>query len=127
MTRLESAKIDLKNARAALTNSRTVEETNRNRKWFQECKQKVERLSIKEVFGYHNTASSAGRPTHYELNPEHIESVKCWFNCYGNPSYVFHMSNGDTYLLIDDYGAMNGIEHLSRKVVNRKKDMFIKW
>lgn len=82
---------------------------------------------MKNIYGYKNTTSSAGRGTYYDIEQKEIDSIKCWFNYYGNPSYVFHMSNGDTYLLVDSYGAMNDINHLSRSVVGRKKDMFIKW
>lgn len=82
---------------------------------------------MKTIYAYKNTTSQAGMPTKYEINPSEIDSIKCWFNYHYNPSYVFHMNNGDTFLLVDDYGAMNGINHLSRQLVNRKKDMFIKW
>jgi len=40
---------------------------------------------------------------------------------------VFHMYNDDMYFLVDDYGAMNDIRHLSRACVSRKKNMFKKW
>lgn len=73
---------------------------------------------------YKNTTSEAGSPTEYEIETAKISAIKCWFNTYGNPSYVFHMDNGDTYFLVDDYGAMNNIYHLSRECVKRKKDMF---
>ena len=82
---------------------------------------------MKKIYAYKNTTSSAGRGVEYEIEQTDIDSIKCWFNFYGNPSYVFHMSNGDTYLLVDDYGAMNDISHLSRDCVKRKKDMFCKW
>lgn len=82
---------------------------------------------MKNIYAYKNTTSQAGKAQYFDVNVNDIDVIKCWFNYYGNPSYVFHMTNGDTYLLVDDYGAMNGISHLSRKVVNRKKDMFIKW
>ena len=84
-------------------------------------------MNTKEIYGYKNTTSQAGSGKHYTINTLDIDSIKCWFNYYGNPSYVFHMNNGDTYLLVDDYGAMNDVRHLSREVVSRKKDMFIKW
>lgn len=37
------------------------------------------------------------------------------------------MTNGDTHFLVDDYGAMNDIGHLTRKEVKRKKDLFNKY
>jgi len=82
---------------------------------------------MKTIYGYKNTTSSAGRGENYEIDQNEIDVIKCWFNVYGNPSYVFHMSNDDTYYLVDDFGAMNKINHLSRIVVARKKDMFKKW
>lgn len=81
-------------------------------------------MTIKTIYGYKNTSSQAGRGVNYEINTNDIVRANCWFNFYGNPSYVFHMHNGDTYLLVDDYGAMNKVNHLSRTLVNRKKDMF---
>jgi hypothetical protein len=81
-------------------------------------------MSIKTIYGYKNTASQAGHGKEFEIETTEIIRANCWFNFYGNPSYVFHMENGDTYLLVDDYGAMNKVNHLSRTLVNRKKDMF---
>lgn len=80
-----------------------------------------------ERYGYKNTKSSAGKGEWYTLDIDQIFSIKCWFNVYGNPSYVFHMDNGDTYFLVDDYGAMNGLGRYSRECVKRKKDLFIRW
>jgi hypothetical protein len=77
----------------------------------------------KEIYAYKNTASSAGSPKRYIIDPKAVWHVRVWFNMYGNPSYGFHMSDGTTYLLIDDYGAMNGLNHLSRHDVYRKKDL----
>ena len=79
------------------------------------------------IYGYKNTGSSAGRGTRYDIDPLDIQVIKCWFNSMGNPSYVFHMYNDDMYFLVDDYGAMNDIRHLSRACVSRKKNMFKKW
>lgn len=82
---------------------------------------------MKNFHGYKNTTSHAGSPTEFTIDVNEIDCIKCWFNFYGNPSYVFHMSNDDMYYLVDDYGAMNGISRLSRLCVKRKKDMFSKW
>lgn len=82
---------------------------------------------MKTIYAYKNTTSHVGSGQHYNINVNDIDCIKCWFNTYGNPSYVFHMSNDDTYYLVDDYGAMNGITKLSRICVDRKKDMFKKW
>ena len=79
------------------------------------------------IYAYKNTSSMAGSGIRYDIDPLDIDCIKCWFNLYGNPSYVFHMNNNDTYYLVDDFGAMNGISHLSRIIVRRKKDMFSKW
>ena len=75
------------------------------------------------IYAYKNTLSEAGRPTEYTIDPSDVVRINCWFNIHGNPSYGFVMSSGDTYLLIDDYGAMNGINHLTRQLVPRRKDL----
>lgn len=83
--------------------------------------------TTKEIYAYKNTTSQAGRAKYHTINIKDIVRANCWFNYYGNPSYVFHMENGDTYLLVDNYGAMNKVNHLSRVVVKRKKDMFLRF
>lgn len=83
-------------------------------------------MKTKMIYGYKNTTSTAGRGVDHKIVISEIVLINCWFNMYGNPSYVFHMDNGDTYLLADDFGAMNKITHLSRVIVKRKKDMFLK-
>lgn len=80
---------------------------------------------MKTLHGYKNTASSKGKPSEYQIDPLDVASIKCWFNGNGNPSYVFHMNSGDTYYLVDDYDAMNGIRHIGREIVGRKRDMFV--
>ena len=77
---------------------------------------------MKTIYAYKNTSSAAGSPTKYDIDPNEVIRANVWFNFYGNPSYGFHMSNGDSYLLIDDYGAMNGLS-INRRDVNRKKDL----
>jgi len=77
-----------------------------------------------DIHSYFNTTSSAGLPEKRTIDALEIVRINCWFNFYGNPSYVFHMNNGDIHFLVDDYGAMNGISHLSRVLVKRKKDLF---
>ena len=76
-------------------------------------------------YTYLNTDSMAGSPTEREIDPFEISHIYTWSNYYGNPSYVFHMINGDTHYLVDDYGALNDIGHKHCKYVQRKKDMFI--
>jgi hypothetical protein len=78
---------------------------------------------LKTIYAYKNTNSSAGSPTKYEIDPKEVRRVNSWVNVYGNPSFGFHMSNGDTYLLIDDYGAPNGLSINIFRNVNRKKDL----
>ena len=78
---------------------------------------------LKTIFGYKNTSSSAGNGIHHEINTDNVLRAYVWFSSLGNPSYGFHMVNGDTYLLIDDYGAMNGLSRLSRIEVSRKKHL----
>ncbi len=73
-----------------------------------------------------NTTSQAGMPTERTIKLKDIDAVCSWTNMYGNPSYVFHMNNGDTHLLVDDYGGTNDVQcsvHFKRK----RKDMFCKW
>ena len=78
---------------------------------------------IVERYGYKNTTSHAGSGKRYKINTDDIVAIKKWHNHYGNPSYVYHMNNGDTYYLVDDYGGMNDIK-ISFNYVNRKKDLF---
>lgn len=80
-----------------------------------------------ERYGYKNTSSMVGNGQRFKIVVNDIQVIKCWFNVYGNPSYVFHMKNGDFFYLVDDYGAMNNLPNHSRVIVNRKKDMFTKW
>lgn len=77
-----------------------------------------------ERYAYKNTTSAAGSPKKYIINPSEISAIKKWHNFYGNPSYVYHMENGDTYFLQDDYGAMNDLGVLHFDYVKRKKDLF---
>ena len=78
---------------------------------------------MKKISGYKNTSSTRGGPTEYHIDPQDVIRANVWFNVYGNPSYGLWMSNGDTYLLIDDYGGMNQLGHLTRHHVRRKKDL----
>lgn len=80
---------------------------------------------MKKFHGFKNTSSSAGFPKEYEIDPNDIEKINVWYSSMGNPSYGFIMNNGDTYLLIDDNGAMNGVTHLFRTHVKRKKDLLV--
>lgn len=76
-----------------------------------------------ERYSYVNTRSSAGSPKRVILDLREIDHVTSWSNAYGNPSYVYHMRNGDTHYLVDDYGAMNHVR--ARLVrVRRRSDLF---
>lgn len=75
-------------------------------------------------YSYLNTNSSKGNGEHREIVVADILYIFNWYNTYGNPSYVFHMENGDTHYLVDAYGAMNNIEHLNCRTVSRRKDLF---
>lgn len=77
--------------------------------------------------GYINTTSSAGKPADIVVLPEDVAAVRCWFNSYGNPSYSYRLDNGDVLYLVDDFGAMNGLAHLQREVVARRRDLFAGW
>jgi len=70
-----------------------------------------------------NTESEAGMPVVRDIDEQYIVRANVWVNSNGNPSYVFHMKQGDTHLLVDDYGAMNGVINRAR-TVKRRKDLF---
>lgn len=72
---------------------------------------------------YLNTHSEAGRPEYIEFNPQDVIRATVWVNSWGNPTYMLHLENGDTLLCVDDYGAMNNLNHISARSVNRKKDL----
>lgn len=76
-------------------------------------------------YAYKNTHSSMGKGVECVIDVDDIIKINCWHCINGNPSYVYHMKNGDSYYLVDDFGAMNDIRHLSRVEVKRKKDLFI--
>lgn len=81
-------------------------------------------MNYKTLRGYKNTNSTAGKAENHIIEIESISRIYCWFNSWGNPSYVFHLDSGDYVHTVDDYGAMNDIYNLSRELVERKKDMF---
>lgn len=63
------------------------------------------------------------KKAHHQIDPNDVISARVWVNMYGNPSHGFIMSDGTHYLIEDDYGAMNDINHLSLQFVSRKKDL----
>lgn len=77
----------------------------------------------KEMLGHKNTSSSAGSPKRYLVKPSDVVRANVWRDSNGNPSYGMHMKDGTTYLLIDDFGAMNDLDHIERIEVKRKKDL----
>ena len=74
-------------------------------------------------YAYLNTSSQAGRPTEFTFNSEDVTRAYVWVNYYGNPTYSLFLKDGTSLLLVDDYGAMNDINHISAKTVTRKKDL----
>ena len=74
-------------------------------------------------YAYKNTCNSKGKAILHLIKLDEIRYIMSWTNIWGNPSYVFHMLNGDTYYMVDSYSAMNNV---NRKIhfVSRKKDMF---
>lgn len=78
-------------------------------------------------YGYLNTSSEAGRPKALDFDPRDVTEVRCWTNGLGNPSYTFLFVDGTVLFTVDDYGAMNGITHISAESVARKKDLFRWW
>jgi hypothetical protein len=75
-----------------------------------------------ERYAYKNTHSTAGSPTKYTIAVPDIAAIYKWHNVYGNPSYYFVMRNRDYYRLVDDYGALNGIESLPVTYVNSRAE-----
>jgi len=68
---------------------------------------------------YKNTRSESGRPVEYILNTDNIFRVNSWTNSNGNPTFMIYHGS-DTYLCVDDYGAMNNIP-ARRTTVHRRK------
>ena len=75
-------------------------------------------------FAYVNTTSQAGRPTEVTIPVAEVLRLSKWSNYYGNPSYVIHMRNGETYLLVDDFGGDNDLRSKPIAFVTRRKDLF---
>jgi hypothetical protein len=78
-------------------------------------------------YGYVDTRSSAGRPERIELRASDVTEARKWYNVNGNPSYTLRLADGRTLFLVDDYGAMNGLYHVSAWTVDRRKDLFLGW
>jgi hypothetical protein len=76
------------------------------------------------IYARKNRNDFQGKSEKHEIETNDIYKVNCWFNVHCNPTYNYFMSNGDNYVLLDDYGAMNDIDHLSRTLVDRKKDLW---
>lgn len=74
-------------------------------------------------YAYRNTLSEAGSPERYLIDTSQIVAAYVWVNSYGNPTYSFIMREGTTYLMVDDYGAMNDVNHLSARTVRRRKEL----
>ena len=77
-----------------------------------------------ERYAYINTSSQAGRGEKVNFNSDDVTQAYVWVNYYGNPTYSLFLEDGTSLLLVDDYGAMNDINHISAKSVQRKKDLF---
>lgn len=77
-------------------------------------------------YGYPNTLSEAGKPSRKDFKPSDVTHATVWTNFYGNPTYRLYFKNGDTLLCVDDYGAMNGLQHLSAMTVQRRKHLWSK-
>jgi hypothetical protein len=77
-----------------------------------------------ERYAYINTASMAGKPEKVEFNSEDVRAAYVWTNSFGNPSYTLYLEDDTCLYLVDDYGAMNDINHISPRFVQRKKDLF---
>ena len=55
--------------------------------------------------------------------PKEVVAANKWYNSLGNPSFVLYLKDGRELFLMDDYGAMNDIDHLFATTVKRKKDL----
>lgn len=78
----------------------------------------------KEIYSYKNTTSSAGQAEHITIETNEIVRANYWCDYYGNPSWVYHMENGDTHYLVGDYGGSNFLYKVKQKGVKRRKDLF---
>tara|TARA_R110000803_G_scaffold62999_1_gene123518 strand:- start:843 stop:1208 length:366 start_codon:yes stop_codon:yes gene_type:complete len=76
------------------------------------------------IHSYLNTTSEAGFPSESIILPSDVAYAKYWTNSMGNPTYCLHMENGDTHLQVDEYGAMNGLPHISATNVRTRKEIF---
>jgi hypothetical protein len=77
-----------------------------------------------QIYSYKNTYSEAGLPQIYQILPSEVSTATVWTDGMGNPTYCFHMENGDTHLRVGEYGAMNGFNYVPLSTVRRKKDLF---
>ena len=75
-------------------------------------------------WGYLNTSSSAGKQTQFDIPVGRVRYARVWVNSNGNPSYVLLLDNGDWVYLVDDFGAMNDLSHVSAVKMDRKRDLF---
>jgi hypothetical protein len=92
-------------------------------------------------YGYLNTASSAGRPVEYVVDPRTLNYITVWHNYYGNPSYGFIFDAGATVTvlatgeqvpartlyLVDDFGALNDLHRIPLILEDRRRDLFAGW
>ena len=77
-----------------------------------------------ERYAYINTSSAAGKGEKVTFESDDVTQAYVWVNYYGNPTYSLFLKDRTSLLLVDDYGAMNDINHISAKTVQRKKDLF---
>ena len=75
-------------------------------------------------YAYINTKSQAGEPEKVEFEPKQVNHAYVWSNSFGNPTYTLYLDDGRRLLCVDDYGAMNGIDHITARRVSRRKDLF---
>ena len=73
-------------------------------------------------YAYRDTLSEAGSPNYYKIDPKTVTHAYVWLNSYGNPTYTLYTDEA-FYMCVDDYGAMNNINHISAQTVQRKKDL----
>ena len=75
------------------------------------------------IYARKNRNDFQGKSEKYTIETDDIIRVNCWFNIHCNPQYNYIMTNGDNYVLLDNYGAMNDL-NMTRILVDRKKDLW---
>lgn len=62
-------------------------------------------------YGRHNPTpdNRGGERVTVRFHPNNVLFATRWVNTSGNPTTKLYFTNGETLLLVDDFGAMNGL------------------